>query len=387
MSEKLSTQTGIVDPTLALGNSSLDSELKIRFTTFDQAQGAKKNYSDGFIDEYMGDRLKVGNEQVGLKGYLDKVEATDKDNAIIDNPEAIAGLYLSTTEVISRNLKILVGPGVTEERRTLIKEAKDGFVLGLHDEASEVADQIVDWSEGRADHFPNKSMRYQGLEIDGHDPLDTQDDSATDFRPNIKIQRQVAGTFIMGYSDKRVGEKLANQDQELSKRIYLNPDPEVAPQVFEQILKASNEAGLSLQLKIFQRAPEFAQAHFTRANGQVMDALRGDGIVIYAGEHQANDVLDMILSLAKDNPKVFIGRETSKIPQSIAEGIAIGDEPAEVKGESLTSHRVNMFEYAANYVKKSGKTGSEARQLFRNRLSAIAKTNHTNPNNIAFNSK
>jgi hypothetical protein len=387
MSEKLPSQTGIVDPTLALGNTSLDSGLKIRFTTFDQAQAAEKNYSDSFISDYMADKLKVGNEQVGLKGYLDKVEATDRDNAVIDNPEAIAGLYLSTTEMISRNLKILVGPGATAERRAVIKEAKDGFISGLHDEAGEVADQIVDWSEGKAGRFPNKGMRYHGLEIDGHDPLDAKDESATDFRPNIKIQRQGGGTFIMGYSDKRVGEKLANQDQELSKRIYLNPDPEVAPQVFEQILQASNEAGLSLQLKIFQRAPEFAQAHLTRAKGQSMDGLRGDGIVIYSGEHQANDVLDMILSLAKDNPEAFIGRETSKIPQSITESIAVGDEPAEVKGKSLTSHRVDMFEYAADYVKKSGKTGSEARQLFRNRLSAIAKANHTNPNNIAFNSK
>jgi hypothetical protein len=385
MSEKLPTQPGTIDPTLVLGNTSVNPELKVKFTTFEQAQTAEKAYSDSFIDDYMEDKLKVGNEQVGIKGYLDKVEATDRDNAIIDNPEAIAGLYLSTTEMISRNLKILVAPGATAERRAVIKGAKDGFVSGLHDSAGEVADQIVDWSEGKAERFPNKAMRYHGLEIDGHDPLDAKDDSATDFRPNIKIQRQGGGTFIMGYSDKRVGEKMGNQEQGLSKRIYLNPNPEVAPQVFEQILQASNEAGLSLQLKIFQRAPEFAQAHLTRAKGQTMDALRGDGIVIYASEDQSNDVLNMVLSLAKDNPEALMGRETSKIPQSVAEGIAVGDEPTEVRGKSLTSHRVDMFSYAANYVEKSGKTGDEARELFKDRLAAIAEANHTDPNNIAFN--
>jgi|GEM_PF-1036089 hypothetical protein len=385
MSEKLPPQTGIVDPTLALGNTSVNQELKIKFNTFEQAQSAEKGYPDGFIDDYLDDKLKVGNEQVGIKGYLDKVAATDRDNSVIDNPESIAGLYLSTTEVISRNLKILVRPGTTTERREVIKKAKDGFVSVLHDEASEVADQIVDWSEGKAERFPNKGMRYHGLEIDGHDPLDAKDNSATDFRPNIKIQRQGGGTFIMGYSDKRVGEKLDGQDQELGKRIYLNPDPEVAPQVFEQILQASNEAGLSLQLKIFQRAPEFAQAHLTRAKGKTMDALRGDGIVIYTGEGQANDVLDMVLALAKGNPEAFMGRETSKIPQSVAEGIAVGDEPTGVKGKSLTSHRVDMFSYAANHVEKSGKIGEEARELFRNRLAAVAGANHTDPNNIAFN--
>jgi hypothetical protein len=116
-----------------------------------------------------------------------------------------------------------------------------------------------------------------------------------------------------------------------------------------------------------------------------MDALRGDGIVIYTGEGQANDVLDMVLALAKGNPEAFMGRETSKIPQSVAEGIAVGDEPTGVKGKSLTSHRVDMFSYAANHVEKSGKIGEEARELFRNRLAAVAGANHTDPNNIAFN--
>ncbi|GAC1390475.1 MAG: hypothetical protein NVSMB46_00200 [Candidatus Saccharimonadales bacterium] len=389
MAESLPPNPGIIDPTLTAGNSIATSELKVRFSSFEEAQSAEKQFSDIFINGAINDQLKVGNEQVGIKGYLDKVEATDKDNDIIANPEAIAGLYLSTTEMVARNLKILVGrspdESKTTERRAVIKDAKDGFIAGLHDQAIDTADQIVDWCKGSTKQFPARAMEYRGLKIDGSDPLDAENNSATDFRPNIKIQRQLGGTFIMGYSDTRVKEKLAKQDQEISRRIYLNPDPETAPQVFEQVLQAANEAGLSIQLKIFQRTPEFAEAHLARSKGHAKDGFRGDGIVIYSGESQAEDVLGMVLALAKDKPEAFIGRQTSKIPQSVAEGIAIGDEPTQTKGYSLTSHRVEMFSYAAEYVRKSGKTGQEAAQLFKNRVIAAAKANHTNPRNIAFN--
>jgi len=388
MAEILPPATGTLDPSLTVG-STATPELKVRFNTFKEAQTAEKKFSDTFIDGTVNDQLKVGDEQVGIKGYLDKVEATDKDNGIIANPEAVAGLYLSTTEMVARNLKILIGRNPDEakeaERRAVIKEAKDSFITGLHDEAISTADQIVDWCKGTTKHFPARAMEYRGLKIDGSDPLDSESNSDNDFRPNIKIQRQIGGVFIMGYSDTRVKEKLAKQDQELGKRIYLNPDPETAPQVFEQVLQAANEAGLSIQLKIFQRAPEFAQAHLTRSKGQTMDGFRGDGIVIYSGESQADDVLGMVLALAKDKPEAFIGRQTSKVPQNVAEGIAVGDEPTGTKGYSLTSHRVEMFNYAAEYVRKSGKTGQEARELFRNLVVAAAKINHINPKNIAFN--
>jgi len=389
MSETAPTQSGIVDPSLLAGSVVTAPELKIRFNTFEEAQNTEKKFSDSFVDGCLQDNLTVGSEQVGIKGYLDKVESTDRDDAIIADPEAIAGLYLSTTEMITRNLKIAVAKNPDEakyqDRRAAIKDAKDRFMQKLEDEAGGVADEIVEWSEGRSRMFPVSAVEYSGLEIDGRDPLNAEGKQAEDFRPNIKVQRQMAGTFVMAYSDTRVREKMSKQDQELGKRIYLNPDVVAVPEIFEQVLQAANEAGLSIQLKMFQRASEFAQAHLVRRKGKSMDGLRGDGIVIYVSDAQANEVLSMVLTIAKDKSEAFIGRKTSRIPQMVAEGIAIGDEPTQMSGTSLTSHREKIFSYAANYVKQKGKNGEEARELFRRCVAATAQANKVNPNNVAFN--
>jgi hypothetical protein len=390
MSESLPTQTqATVDPSLLAGSTLATPEIQVRFNTFEEAQTAEKRFSDSFIEGAIDDKLKVGSETVGIKGYLDKVEATPSDNETIANPDAIAALYLKTTDMLARNLKIMTvrnaDPTKDAARKSVIKSAKEDFLAKLHDEAGTTADGIVDWSTGKSRYFPVKAMEYHGLEIDGKDPLNAESKHADDFRPNFKIQRQMGGAFIMAYSDNRVREKVQKQDQELGKRIYLNPEAFATPDVFEQVLTTANQAGLSIQLKMYQRAPEFAEAHFKRERGDTKDGFRGDGIVIYADEAQANDVLAMVLSIAKDKPEAFVGRKTSKIPQNVAEGIAVGDEPTQMKGTSLTSHRVKVLEYAASYVRQSGKTGEEAKDLYRRCLAATAKANKVNPRNIAFN--
>lgn len=390
MSETLSQQPlASIDPSLTAGNALATQELKVRFNTFEEAQTADKNFSDSFIEGALTDKLKVGNESVGIKGYLDKVEATQSDNEAIADPEAIAGLYLKTTDMLARNLKIMVtrngDPAQDAARKSVISASKESFLTKLKGETEVAADGIVDWCNGDTRRFPVNATEYTGLEIDGKDALDSKGNHADDFRPNFKIQRQLGGTFIMAYSDGRVREKVQKQDQELAKRIYLNPDTFATPDVFEQVLTTANATGLSIQLKMFQRAPEFAEAHRARKNGNDMDGFRGDGIVVYANEAQADDVLSMVLAIAKDKPEAFVGRKTSKVAQQVAEGIAVGDEPTQAKGESLTSHRVMILDYAANFVRQSGKTGQEAKDLFRDRVVAAAKSNKVNPGNIAFN--
>ena len=377
------------DPSLIAGSTLANPELQIKFHTFEEAQTAEKGFSDSFIDGAIGDGLKVGNESKEIKGYLDSVEATENDNEIIANPDTIAALYLKTTDMLARNLKIMAvrnaDPAKDAARKSIIKSAKDSFLATLHNETSTAAKGIVDWSTSKSNHFPVKAMEYHGLEIDGEDLLYAESKHADDIRPNIKIQRQIGGAFIMAYSDNRVREKMQKQDEVLGKRIYLNPEAFATPDVFEQVLTTANQAGLSIQLKMYQRAPEFAQAHRKRAKGDTKDGLRGDGIVIYADEAQANDVLALVLAVAKDKPEAFVGRKTSRVPQNVAEGIAVGDEPTQMKGTSLTSHRVKVLEYAATYVRQSGKTGQEARELFKKCLVATAEANKVNPKNIAFN--
>lgn len=378
----------IGDPSQSGGNVT-PGDLKVRFETFEQAEEAKKQLSDTFIDGAISGDLQVGNERVGIKGYLDNVESTAKDKEVIDDPERIAGLYLRTTEMLARNLKVAVtrssNPEQTQAHREQVKQAKEGFLAQLGEEAPQAADEIVDWCKGDTRKFPVNAVEYRGFKVDGADVLDAEGKGAADVRPNFKIQRQIGGVFVMAYTDTRVHEKMAGKDEVLDKRIYVNPDMEATPQLFEQLLQSANEAGISMQLKMFQRAPEAASAHKGKSMGHEAGGLRGDGIIIYVDGKNADDVLSMALALAKDNPDAFKGRSTSRIPQNVAEGIAIGDEPVQMKGTSLTSHREKIFSYGAEKTRESGKQGEEARILFRDLVRRTAMANGVNPDNIAFN--
>jgi hypothetical protein len=360
-----------------------EEQLQIRFTTFEEARMAPKKFSDEFIDGCLDHMHRVGEQTMGTKGFLDKVETTPADEAIISDPESIAATYLATTDMLARNLKLLTKPGMAVGRKHQLKTAKEAFLTDLAAESQTAADEIVSWSEGQTKRFPVAATEYRGLEVDGQDPLNAADKGADDFRPNLKIQRQIGGTFIMGYSDKRVGEKLQGTDEDATQRIYLNPDLLATPKIFEQLLEGANQAGISLQLKMLQRAPELAEAHLRRTSGQPVDALRGDGIVIYTDSESANTVLELALAVAKDHPEAFVGRKTSRIPQRVAEGVAVGDEP-QVRGKSLTSHREEIIGYVANKVRNSGKTGQEARDAFRRGMHVVAETNGVDGNNIAF---
>jgi hypothetical protein len=364
MTETLSPSppvVGVIDPSIMGGNALEHPELKIRFSTFEAARGAEKVFSDTFIDGCTDGELKVGNERVNLKGYLDQVEATAKDDEVISDPKAIAGLYLKTSDVLARNLKLFVAPNSDKTknatRKATIKESKDGFIAGLRSKAPSVAASIKDWCDGKSKPFPIYEMEYYGLEIDGKDVLDMASKPVSDIRPNIEIQRQLGADFIMGYSDARVEERFAGKEQHSAKRIYMNPDAEAAPELFEAVLQAANKAGLSIKLKMLQRATEFAEAHRRRQKGEVRDGFRGDGIVIYTDNRQADEVLGMVLAIAKDKPEAFVGRATSRVPQNVAEGIAVGDSSVQMPGSSLTSHRAKILNHVTTYVKQSGKTG------------------------------
>ena len=376
--------------------------LAVRHMSFEDAQQAKKKYSDQFIDgalaEYAGSALpfKVGTESVGLKGYLDKVEATSSDKAIIDNPEAIAGLYLDTTEMVARNLKIYVAKGAAPERLKEIATAKTDSVTRLKDEALENADKIVAWAEAADQRIaprPGEAFGYYGFKIgEGDQAVDVFDQGgkkAPDFHPNIKVQRQGGGNFIYGYSDARITQRMGGQKESLGQRIYLNPEAMATPHVFEKVLQAASKAGLPIELKMFQRSEEFGAAHIQKSRDPSSgDALRGDGVVIYTSNESANDVLALALAIAQDQPEAFAGRKTSRIPQAVAEGVAVGSEPVQRAGqdpESLTSSRARILSTVAQKVSMSGKTGQAARDAFRRGVDYYAHREGIDSSNIAFN--
>ena len=358
-----------------VGNVAGNRGLQIRFETYEQARQVKKPFSDAFIDNAL-------NKYRSIKKYLDNVEATPSDQAILADSRRIARLYVKTTRMICDNFRIILRDSdVSPQHKTeVLQGALKDFKQKVSQQVPVASTAIVDWFNDVPDKkYPMAALEYrQGLVVDGVDLLDAGGNGLKGLRPNFKIQRQYGTTFIMAYTDRRVREKLAGSSRDYSRRIYLNPDMEATPEIFEQLLRAANRANISLQLKMLQRVTDGGLFQKPQTDG-----LRGDGIVMYVHSGDIDDVLGMTIAIAKTNPEAFRGRQTSRIPQNVAEGIAIGDEPL-AAGESLTSHRANILEYVAQKTRESGKKGAEARSYFRAMFSRVAIANQVDPNNLAF---
>jgi len=365
--------------------------IKIYATTFAEAQARPKNFSDETVDDMLNQKLHVGRQQTEIKEWLDNRESTIADDEVIASKDRIASLATVTTQMVARNLKFKVAEHTDatehQERLQTVKVAKDEFITKLLGDIPTVEAQIKSWSPSKGKNdYPNRALQFKGLKVDGADLLDSETLGPTDVRPNIKIQRQGGYAFIMAYTDNRVAEKMQHTDKQVDKRIYLNPDIEAAPEIFEEIFQAANAAGMSLQLKMWQRVSELSSAHEKRSKGDVADALRADGIVMYVDDAQADEALSLVLAIAQDRPEAFLGREVSRIPTSVAEGVAVGAEPG-ISDKSLTSHRAEILIHIADQVRASGKTGQDARDSFRRGIAYLAHKENYDPNNIAFNAR
>ena len=362
-------------------NGDAETRLDVSFDIFEATRNIPQHVSDTCAEWAIAARLPV-------KNYLDKVPQTGSDAEIIANPERIVGLYELTSEVLRRNIRLMIalyhGDQDLSVRHATLQNSLLDYCLRQKQEVPSAVARIIAWCAGEKCQFPVNEMGYYGCEVESQDILDADSQGIPDVRPNFRIQRQYGGCFIMAYTNKRVCEKLARQDQLLDRRIYLNPDLEAAPLVFERLLQIANEEGISLQMKMLQRAPEVASAHLKRLKGRPEANLRGDGIVVFVNHQDADQFLKQALAIAECNAEIFKGRHISHIPHRIVDGIAIGDEP-QVPGYSLTSHRAKILDSAATIVRRSGKQGVEAYDLFREATRRVSEANDVNPRNIAFN--
>lgn len=378
----------VADASGEAGPSPVEShDIHVRFNTFAEAESITKHVGDEFIDRLLTNKLDVGGEWAAAKGYIDRIETTRRDDEVIRDPSRIAGLYRSTTEMVMRNLKLIVKPDMTDARRAQVKQAKNAFVSGLRQEIPRTEAEIIQWCNRGTDtskRFPMQAHRYMNFMLDGKEMLESGTQAAPDAWPNIKVQRQVTGTFVTGSSDVRLRTRRDGGGAKMERRIYLNPDIEATPHVFEQVLKRANEEGLEIQFKMAQQAPDAATLHAQRRqNPARRGGMRGDGIVIYASREQADEVLAMALDIAKENSEAFVGRGISRIPVRVADGVAVGDEPHQ--RESLASSRANLLEEVAREVLDAKKQGVEARALFRKLYHIKAAQQGFSTRNIAFN--
>lgn len=369
---------------------SIDSEqthdLPMLARSFEDAKAKiKKPFGDKFIDNALDGGLEIDGDKVYfIKSYLDSVSMTQMDNDVAHDPKRIAAMYRETSQMVRRNLHLLrsstAGPGRIAE----IKAANDAYMDGLERQIPLAEQAIVDWCDDNKSHkYPNLALEYHGFKLDGKDILDADSRPPRDVMPNFKIQRQLGGTFVMAYSDTKLREQAT--DKRNDRRIYLNPEIEAAPQIFEEILRVANEKGLGLQLKMLQRATELSSIHRRqKSKPGSRDTMRGDGIVIYVSHKYEKAVLDEVLAIAERHAESFRGRSVSRTPAKIADGVAISDEPG-IRGESLTSHRSAIIEQTAQAARLSGLTGSARREFFRQEFRKLASQNNIDPSNMAFN--
>jgi len=368
---------------------------EIRARTFQEAKALPKGFSDTTI---LG---LINNDLVGVDGkpvyffksYLDEVKPDAEDQALSKSPEGLAQFHSAVVDMIAANLRVATG-NMSEEEKKYVSEYKRRYVQRLQKDSVSWADLIKEYSNGESKGLDPKLGEYWGFKIgskEGNVDISSHDVPAkSNIRPNIRIQREIGNQFVHWETDKQILTKVGDGKVDLSKRIYLNPKSEAAVEVFTSVMTYMNEVGISAQGKILDRSYELVQ----QMKKEEAKPVRADEIVLYLQESDADTVLQQVLTMYENNPDLFTGRKTPKIPVQIAPGIAVGDEPLET-GVSLTSHRASVITEAIMETRKRlglqlGKkitSGQEslATTTFQTVFPEVAKKNATDPNNFAFN--
>lgn len=373
--------------------------------SFEEARNLQRRFGGDFALSAINDSLAVadGAEVYGIKSFLDKVEATPEEIEFAETPESASEFHRQLAEMIAKNLKVAAGPNVPQATREAVARQKQAYLDGLETRIQGGADfykQVHNGERVKGQHS-KKSLRGMSLMRNG-DPSTSKDllytgDKIPGIRPNIRVQEEAAGQFVHWSTDKYVKGKLDGSldDKAVTSRIYLNPSPEAAVKVFSSLMIAANEAGLTVSGKVWDRAEESIGVIMSQKAGE-KPTVRADGIVLYATEAEADELLSLVEALSKDTPDLFEGRPTPKVPVKVGEGIAVGSEPVTDKGvESLTSHRAKVLEETVRRTKVALRLSpgekldishrAVAGKFFETEWQKAAAENNIDPDNLAFN--
>lgn len=368
---------------------------EILATSFAEARARTKKISPNVVLGLLnGDLVGVDGKVYFFKNYLDLVMPDDLERHARQTPEVLGQMHKEAMQMIIDNLSVGV-TGLTEQEKTHITQRKAEYIDRLKQDSDtwvELVKQIAT-SKQISDNFTS-TAEYRGFIITTNsgemDISEFTGNKMPNVRPNIRMQREITELFIHWETDKFNTSKLEGQEVKLSKRIYLNPKTINAVQIFTKLMHSLNEAGIFAQGKVLDRSYELA--------GQMLASsakpIRADAIVLVVDESEADRVLEMTLSLYTENPDVFTGRPTPKIPTRIAEGIAVGDEPR-AEGKSLTAHRAEVIQEAIMETKANlGLESWEkipkdevkaAMDTFQAVFLEVTKKHKVDQNNLAFN--
>lgn len=312
----------------------------------------KRVLSDDTIKMLLGiTNGKNGVTYLLSKTFFDNVPLTKSDIDVAGDPEQLRQMYLQALELI-----------VGQQRST-------GQASRLSEQLVEFYDAYSSGGVAKLSFKERSEMLYFNSLI-----LEVNNRAGLGKERHVSVQN---GMFIHWTTDARAS-MLESEKYNYSRRIYLNPQPGMLLPFFKEIMEAVISEGLPTKGKAINRSIELIGS---RKSGY----SRGDGIVLYANEQTADKLLAIVERVYKAYHQDFEGRACSRIPYSIGDGVAIGDNPID-PNESLTSSRVKNFEDTAKFVRSkiNVNTDPEAVELFRKQLVVLCESAGIDPDNFSF---
>jgi hypothetical protein len=223
----------------------LGGALRLRARTFEEARARKRILSDQTIGQILDDALVVGGQKSygGVKGYVDNIRLDRSDVDLLRNPEEVIALYRKQIDLVHDFFRV----GIATSGEDRYEQMKQKILNKVNEKCAATTELMRAWMNG--------GTVTQGIGTGLRWGLPDQNKLSRfgDARPNLSVQDQVVAVGMMAYSGPRVVEKVYQTGEPMTKRIYLNPRLVDAPLVFGELLHKFDEAGVSAQIKMWNR--------------------------------------------------------------------------------------------------------------------------------------
>jgi len=346
---------------------------------------------------------------VGQEGAIQWWSTMTRPNtqeiSIMGNPAAIGDLHARTARMIERNSGLYVdyakiGPTARAHLATVSQAQR--AALRVDDGSKLVQTLLRQRRTGKRSPVPTSEgfqyAHYAAVqstrgpvylsERTGSNPLDG-------VRPIITYQEGASDTFIHWSTTPALEQQTkTGKRPPYVRRIYLNPQMQAQPEVFEEIMTALNAAGLTVAGKMLDRAGELAVASAHNPSRGTEPDVRTDGIILGLLANEADTALGIVASVHRKHLVSFSGRPVPKISQQVAEGVSVGDQSPE-RERSPTQHRASAMAAASVMTRAAlgvqpgqrltGDQRTRLRSVFETAWSGVAARVRINPHNPAWN--
>ena len=349
-----------------------------RFETFKTARSQTKKINSDLVRKINQDSgFNVGQ-------FVTTARMTDSDFKFLSNSKQIADLHQSTTDMIKRNIVFYVDTKKhnPQSQKNIQLNLKNYFDQ-LNNLIGDTKKQIMDCCDLNTNLFPTGKTEYSDFKINDNDVLDSTGSGIDGIKPNIQIrQRQTGSCIVRGSSNEMIKNQFNGQSYSLDRCIYLNPDRQLAPIIFEELLKAANKSDIPLNVDMVNKVASSTMSKRKKVYENRDYRVGTDSITAYVAQKDADRFLELISGVVGKHLDAFDGRQTLLIGHRVADGVAISDR---LKNESLTESRVRLIESVKIKAAESGKQGQELEDLFLDLLKQEAENSGFNYNNLAFN--